>query len=113
MKNTWVFPFIESLHLAGMALLVGTVALPKSDRHLTRWSHLGLLVMLVTGASMFLADVERYTANPAFRVKMGFLALALPCHLALLRRAGWGKLFCVLLWTLVALAGRAIGDFDV
>jgi len=96
-----------------MALLVGMAARPKSARHLTRWTHVGLVAMLLTGTSMFLADVPRYIANPAFRVKMGLVALALPCHFTLLRRGRWGRALCVLRWTLVALAGRAIADFDV
>jgi len=112
-KNTWLFPFIESLHLAGLAMFVGTAALSKSGRILRRWTHSGLLLLLITGLAMFFADTPRYLANPAFRVKMALFPVAILCQLSPLRRGRAGWFICVLLWTLVALASRAIADFDI
>jgi hypothetical protein len=113
MKNTWIFPLIESLHLVGVALLVGTVALPKNGRNLRRWTHSGLLLVLVTGPVMFFADESRYLANPAFRVKIVLFVVALGWQFSRWRGLRGGKAVSVLLWTLVALAGRAIADFDI
>ena len=88
-------------------------------RRLTRWTRAGLAVMLTTGPLMFASDRPRYLANPAFRFKMLFVALALATHFTIHRKAvrtGEGRLAAVvsiLLWSGVAIGGRAIADFDI
>lgn len=113
LKNTWLFPVIEAIHLAGIALLVGAIALPETKRNLTGWSHAGLLIVIATGLAMFSADSARYLNNPAFRIKMDLFVAALLGHFVLRRRGRIGALLAVFLWTLVAIAGRAIADFDL
>jgi len=128
LKNSWLFPAIESAHLCGLALLVGTI-IPVDLRLLgwrgfpetrpTRWTRLGFAIMLTTGPVMFFSDMPRYLANPAFRVKMAVLAAALISHCTVRRNAvrkGSGRLAALLsiaLWTCVVLGGRAIADFDI
>ena len=96
------------LRLLGVRLAAGT-----------RWTRLGFAVMLTTGPVLFFSDMPRYLANPAFRVKMAFLAAALISHFTIHRkaeRAGSGRLAAILsmvLWTCVVLGGRAIADFDL
>lgn len=98
----WAFPAVESVHIMGFALSIGTIAvvdlrllglalqrlpadaLAADLRHLT---HLGLAVMLITGPLMFSADAVSWHANPAFEFKMACLALALAFHFTLHRRA--------------------------
>jgi hypothetical protein len=141
-KQSWVFPVIQSVHLIGLTMLVGTICLvdfrllgvgmrrqTASDiaSGLAPWTTGGLLTVLVTGPLMFGSDLPRYLHNPAFLLKMGLLAVALAGQFTLHRRvvkdstssnpsiASRQKLAAVLsliLWSSVVLAGRAIADFD-
>lgn len=122
-ENSWVFPVVESIHVIGLAVFVGTVVLADlrtlgakfpDTRNLTRWSHAGLAVMILTGAVMFFADTARYLRNPAFEGKAGLLVVALAVHFTL-RRTGtrFAAGLSLALWTAVVLAARAIIDFDV
>jgi hypothetical protein len=129
-----LFPVIESVHLCGLALLVGTILLidlrmlgvgrhrekaPELASRLAPWTRAGMAVMFVTGPLMFASDISRYLANPAFRVKMLLLLIALASHFTLHRKAvrtGEGRLAAILsmaLWSGVVLGGRAIADFDL
>ena len=123
LENSWLFPAVESIHVIGLAAFVGTVVLADlrtlgakfpDTRNLTRWTHAGLAVMLLTGVAMFLADTARYLRNPAFQVKVALLVVALAAHFTL-RRSGtrFGAVLSLSLWTAVVLAARAIADFDV
>ena len=94
-------------------MLVGTAVLPRTGRDWTRWAHAGMLLLLLTGLAMFLADTSRYLHNPAFRIKMALMVAALAWHSTLRRRGRFGAIMGVLLWTAVAIAGRAIADFDI
>jgi hypothetical protein len=121
-ENSWLFPVIESTHVMGLAAFVGTVVLADLRTlgaipdigPLTRWTHAGLAVMLLTGAAMFFSDSARYLHNPAFQVKITLLVLALAGHFTL-RRSGtrFTAVISLALWTSVVLAARAIADFDV
>ena len=121
--NSWLFPVIESIHVIGLAAFAGTVVLDDlrtlgfvraETRSLTRWTHGGLAVMLLTGAAMFFSDTTRYLHNPAFRVKVALLSLAFVAHFTLRRpERRWTAVLSLILWTSVVLAARAIADFDV
>ena len=127
LTNSWLFPALESLHVAGLALLVGAIVLldvrllgwalrqrtvAEVEAQLRPWVRRGLAAMLITGAILFSADPTRYLHNPAFLVKMAILLLALVCQFAL-RRARLTAALSLVLWTCVVLAGRAIADFDI
>jgi hypothetical protein len=127
---------IQSLHLCGLALLVGTIvlvdwqllrgrALEKAAGSLAQvlapWTRAGFAVMLATGLLQFFADTNRYLQNGAFRFKMGCLVLAVASHFTIRRSAlaGSGKMpaalagcLSLVLWSAVVLAARAIADFD-
>jgi hypothetical protein len=129
----WAFPVVESFHFAGFALLIGTIAIidlrllgfgmrrqSASDlaSDLRPWTLAGLATMLITGPLMFSADAVTYYANPSFRLKMLFLAIAIVYNFTVHRWAAGsgtssvaGKLvafFSLLLWTAVVAAGRMI-----
>ena len=134
LKNSWLFPVIQSIHLCGIALFVGTIILAdlrllgvalrehsagEIARRLAPWTWTGLAIMLITGPVMFASDIPRYTRNPAFIFKMVVLLLALAFHFTIHRKAvaaGKGRLAAILsmlLWSCVVLGGRAIADFDI
>jgi len=134
-KQSWLFPVIQSVHLIGLTLLVGTICLadlrilgvgargrPAAEvaSSLASWTSAGLLTVLVTGPLMFASDLTRYLVNPAFVVKMVLLAIAFVAHLTLHRsaiinskRQKLAAVLSLVLWSSVVLAGRAIADFDI
>jgi hypothetical protein len=142
-ERTWVckeitlheslFPALETIHLFGLVLLLGTVLIlslrllgllmphqpvPELARALGRYTVLGLGIMLPSGVLMFVATAVRCYGNTSFWVKMCFLAAALVFHFTYFRKAlclensqnarlaACGALF---LWFGVGAAGRSIG----
>jgi hypothetical protein len=84
------FPIIESVHVLGITLLVGTIALldlrmlglilrPIPVTRIARavfplaWS--GFAVMFTSGFLLFWAEAAKNYSNPAFRIKLILLAL--------------------------------------
>jgi uncharacterized protein DUF6644 len=134
LKNSWLFPVIQSVHLSGIAMLVGTIVLTDLrllgyalDRYSVeeiankfgRWTRTGFAIMLTTGPVLFLSDVPRYATNPAFLLKMAMLLLALLFHFAIHKRTTTQRhakvvaVVSILLWTCIVIGGRAIADFDI
>ena len=121
LKNSLIFPIVQSVHLAGIALMVGSIfladlrTLGDTGRQPSRWwTSLGLATMAVTGPILFVADIPRYVSNPAFLVKMAILSIAIVCHFTLhQKQTRTTALLSMVLWTCVVLGGRAIADFDV
>jgi hypothetical protein len=90
-QSLWLFPAIETVHLLGMAALVGTITvldlrllgwtMPQRRvsevvARLLPWTWLGFGVQVVTGALLFSSEAVKIYGNPAFRLKMLFLLLA-------------------------------------
>jgi len=123
LENSWIFPVVESIHVIGLAAFVGTVVLEDlrtlglnipGTRHLKAWTIAGLAAILLTGVVMFLSDPTRYRHNPAFRLKIPLLVLALATQGPLRRFCPRvAAVLSLILWTCVVLAARAIADFDV
>ena len=123
-KNSFLFPVVQSVHLAGIGFLVGTIVLidlqvlgltaGRRTMRPARWIWIGFAIMSVTGPMLFLADTARYWSNPAFRLKMVFLAAALILHFSVHRKpTKLAAILSMILWTCVVIGGRAIADFDV
>jgi hypothetical protein len=89
-QSLWLFPAIETVHLLGMAALVGTVTvldlrllgwMLRRERvselagRLLPWAWAGLAVQVVTGTILFSSEAVKIYGNPAFRVKMLLLLL--------------------------------------
>lgn len=90
-ESLWLFPAIETVHLLGMATLVGSVAafdlrllgvalrgqrVTALARLLLPWAWAGFAVQVVTGTLLFSSEAVHVYANPAFRFKMLLIALA-------------------------------------
>jgi hypothetical protein len=117
-KDTWLFPIVQSLHVVGLGLMVGTIALGdwrvlrrEPGEALGRWIYWGLALMVATGAAMFFADSKRYLSNPAFSLKMGLVLVGV-VYQFLRRPSRWGAYASISLWTAVVLASRLVEDFD-
>jgi hypothetical protein len=88
--SSWLYPVVETTHILGFIVLVGTVVmfdlrlLGFSRRisvrllasHLLPWSLAALLLIVPAGLLMFLAEAEALVSNPAFVLKMMLLLLA-------------------------------------
>ena len=90
-ESLWLFPVIETVHLLGMAALVGTIAVfdlrllgwalqrervSELAGRLLPWAWAGFAVQVVTGALLFSSEAIKVYTNPAFRVKMLLIFLA-------------------------------------
>jgi hypothetical protein len=90
-QSLWLFPAIETVHLLGMAALVGTItvldlrllgwAMPRQRvsqvaARLLPWAWLGFVVQVVTGGLLFSSEAVKIYGNPAFRLKMLLLLCA-------------------------------------
>jgi uncharacterized membrane protein len=134
----WVFPVVESIHICGFTLLVGTVTLldlrlvglcfrqqtvSQVAKHLAPWTNAGILIQLITGLYLFSGDPGEYVQVAAFRGKMLLLLLALIFHFTVIRRAtaaaldssahGWRRAAAFVslgLWVSVLVAGLWIGN---
>ena len=90
-ESLWLFPAIETLHLLGMAALVGTTAvldfrllgwMKRRERfselagRLLPWAWAGFAVQVVTGVLLFSSEAVKIYSNPAFRLKLLLILLA-------------------------------------
>lgn len=90
-ESLWLFPVIETVHLLGMAVLIGTIGafdlrllgwamrqvrVTELAARLLPWSWVGFAVQVVTGGLLFSSEAVKVSANPAFEVKMVLLGLA-------------------------------------
>lgn len=125
-----VFPIVESLHLIGLALFVGTlllidlgllgVAMRRQPIHqvakaLAPWTWSGFALLLLTGPIMFTAQAaSKWHDNPLFWLKVLLLMVAIVFQLAVRRRVASeqpSKLVgavSLVLWICVALSGKAM-----
>ena len=85
------FPFLESMHVLAIGLVVGTILMvdlrllgvsalsypvSRMVRELTPWTWGAVVVAMVTGVGMFVTRAPAYVENPAFQLKLVFLLLA-------------------------------------
>jgi hypothetical protein len=89
MRTAWAWPLAESIHFIGLALLVGTIFLfdlrllgiaPRIPirllHRLVPWGLAGYASTLASGMLFLLAEPDQYIYNPAFHLKVLFMALA-------------------------------------
>ena len=89
--SLYLFPFLESLHVVGLAMVVGTIAvldlrmlgIASVRRPVSRiaidvetWAWMAFVLTAATGALMFTTNATVYYHNTFFRLKMTTLALA-------------------------------------
>ena len=90
-ESLWLFPAIETLHLFGIVVLVGTTTVfdlrllgwtlrrqrvSELARLLLPWSWAGFGIQVATGFLLFASEASKCYGNPAFRLKMLLLLLA-------------------------------------
>jgi hypothetical protein len=89
--SLWLFPFIESIHVWGIVLLVSATGIldlrllglalkeqpvSKLNRQLLPWAWCGFGLMVITGLLLFSSEATKLYNNGAFLVKMCLILLA-------------------------------------
>ena len=134
--TTWVFPLTETIHILALVVLLGSIMLvdfrllgvgirnwspARISRELQHFISWGLVVILITGWLLFMAEPLKAYDNMAFLPKMTLLFSAILYHYTVFRKASsidgvsipvLGRLAAVLslfLWFGIGVMGRAIG----
>lgn len=90
-KSIWLYPAVETVHIIGLAILVGSIAvldlrlmglsrsLPvrKLARHTLPWTIGSFALILPSGLMMFAAHASDFIASPVFALKMGLIFAAI------------------------------------
>ena len=132
-QSVWVFPMIETVHVLGITLLVGTVSIldlrliglilkreevSQIARQILPLTWSGFAIMFASGFLLFSAEAADSYGNPAFRIKMlmiplvGLNALVFHRNPVTPLRARLAGGFSLTLWTGIICAGRAIAYFQ-
>ena len=89
-RSLWAYPFLESVHLIGLAFVVGAVAmldlrliglsktLPISGlaAHILPWVRFAFILVAISGVLLYISDAEYYTFKVIFWVKIGLIVIA-------------------------------------
>jgi hypothetical protein len=128
-ESVWLYPAVETLHILGLAALVGAIvlldlrllgasrslSLDGLARHALPLVYAAFGVQVVTGALLFMSDATAIAANSAFRLKLVLIAAAvanaLAFNLGSFRHSRAARLFAgasIGLWVGVVICGRLI-----
>ena len=133
-------PIVQSLHLTGITLLLGTTVIlnlrllgfgfrrlpmPVLSEQIWPWTKAGLALTICSGILVFLPDPTRYAHSDPFRLKMTLLCVALAYQFTIFRKTvrmdveGRSRLrntliasLSLILWFGVGWSGRAIAFFQ-
>lgn len=89
-ESLWAYPIVETIHIVGFVILVGSVVmfdlrvlgLSKNlsvralSRHMLPWSLAALFLIVPTGFLMFMTHATDFLANRTFQLKMALLMTA-------------------------------------
>ena len=88
-QSSWLYPFLEILHILGIVLLVGAAFLfdlrllgfsrnlpvPDLARHVLPWSRRGLYLIVPSGLLLFSTNAVALANDPVFHIKLIMLAV--------------------------------------
>jgi len=89
-QSSWLYPFLEIIHITGIVLLVGPafmfdlrllgfskhLSVSGLKRHLLTWSMRGLFLVLPSGILLFMTNALVLGYDPVFWLKMTLLLIA-------------------------------------
>lgn len=89
-QSLWLYPIVEIVHLTGIALLVGSIAMldlrllgfsnsvpvRRLASHILPWSAASFLLIVPSGLAMFVAHAGDLIANPVFVLKICLILAA-------------------------------------
>jgi hypothetical protein len=139
LNNTeWAFPLAECIHIGGMAVGVGSIALvdfrmlnlglrhetsARVLRYTELWTIVALVLVLFSGLMLFVSQVGIYLSNQVFPYKMYVLLAALIYNFTIHRKVatmenpppGLSKLVAIvslLLWASIVFGGIFTGFLE-
>jgi hypothetical protein len=134
--TTWVFPLTETIHILALVVLLGSILLvdlrllglgarkftpSRISNELHTYIAWGLVVILITGWLLFMAEPLKAYDNMAFLPKITLLFSAILFHYTIFRKASsldtptvpvmakFAAVISLVLWFGIGVAGRAIG----
>lgn len=89
-QSSWMYPWLEILHINGIVLLVGSaflfdlrllgfsknIPVTALIYYLIYWSHKGLWIVIPTGLLLFICNAKTLGFDPVFWIKMLLIILA-------------------------------------
>ena len=90
-ESLWMYPIIETAHVLGLCLFVGTAwlwdlrllgwtlrAVPVSQlsKQILPWTAVGFVIMALSGAGLVFSEPLRFYTNIFFRIKLALLVFA-------------------------------------
>jgi hypothetical protein len=139
LNNTeWAFPLAECIHIGGMAVGVGSIALvdfrmlnlglrhetsARILRYTELWTIVALVLVLFSGLMLFVSQVGIYLSNQVFPYKMYVLLVALVYNFTIHRKvatmenpppglSGFVAILSLLLWTSIVFGGIFTGFLE-
>jgi hypothetical protein len=99
-ESTWGYPIISAIHVLGIAWFGGTILVSTWAPEIRRWRHIGVALLLMSGAVLFWLQPEQYYSSVAFRLKMVLIVLVL-----LVKPS---SVLAITLWIAIIFASRGI-----
>lgn len=89
-QSLWLYPIVEIVHLTGIALLVGSIAIldlrllglsrsvpvRRLAAHILPWTAASFLLIVPSGLSMFVAHANDFIQSPVFVLKLSLILSA-------------------------------------
>jgi len=89
-QSLWLYPIVEIVHLTGIALLVGSIAMldlrllgfsnsvpvRRLASHILPWTAASFLLIVPSGLAMFVAHANDLIGNPVFALKICLILAA-------------------------------------
>lgn len=90
-ESSWVFPILETVHVIGISMMLGTIVIvdlrllnvasrwrgvQRMSQEILPYTWVGFAGAVITGTLMFISRATTYYENTPFRFKMLMLALA-------------------------------------
>lgn len=83
----WLYPAVETMHIAGIALLFGSIAVldlrligfsrsiavRRLAAHVLPWTAASFALIVPSGLAMFVAHATEFISNPVFALKMSLI----------------------------------------
>ena len=130
LNSPLTFPVLECIHLTGLAIGIGTIAavdyrmlgvglqtqkLSDLAGDLSKWTLIGLTLVILSGGGLFYSDPDLYYLNHSFQLKITLLTIALIFHFTIhqkrafedapLERTRWVGAVSLLLWAAIVFCG--------
>jgi hypothetical protein len=89
-ESIWIYPFLETVHVIGLALLFGAIttfdlrvlglnrelSVSQLWHHVKPWVWTGFLMAVASGVLLFIGGAQDFATNPAVQVKLLLLLVA-------------------------------------